>query len=287
MYTHKYSFASSSIIFVYSKNIYVFDLVIIFEKNFVFNNILHKQNTTPTTNTENIQEEVDEEGKNIEREWKIHFSKKKLYSNSFCINTFSIKSPFIRLHGIKMSRIQVQLILNPSKNILVFADTQVAFKWQSLFNYGGKIQLYLFFNVCLETCVWFKKWYFLTSLNLSLDSSTEYHLKLSRKKTKKTCLKTFCQRKMEKWKTSKKYNGSQSINFSFRFVQIKLKRRREKDVCFLFATFKAKRKGIVFFSSSAVVTKLQLQTTLSNGKKLSIFLFLSIYLMSLEEIMKQ
>ena len=66
-----------------------------------------------------------------------------------------------------------------------------------------------FFNVCLETCVWFKKWYFLTSLNLSLDSSTEYHLKLSRKKTKKTCLKTFCQRKMEKWKTSKKYNGSQ------------------------------------------------------------------------------
>ena len=105
IYAHKYSFASSSIIFVYSKNIYVFDLVIIFEKNSVFNNILHKQNTTPTTNTENIWEEVDEEGKNIEREWKIHFSKKKLYSNSFCINTFSIKSPFIRLHGIKMSRI--------------------------------------------------------------------------------------------------------------------------------------------------------------------------------------
>ena len=41
-----------------------------------------------------------------------------------------------------------------------------------------KILLYLLFNVCLQLFCWFSKNGISTSLNLSLDSSPAYHLKV-------------------------------------------------------------------------------------------------------------
>ena len=92
-------------------------------------------------------------------------------------------------------------------------------KWQTL-----PPQNIIFVFSCLSwRCCW-QKWY-IGTLNLSLDSSPAYHLKLSRKKTKLVWKLSV----REKWKNGKQAKNIMAAKYKLflRFVWIKLKRRRE------------------------------------------------------------
>ena len=128
-----------------------------------------------------------------------------------------------------------------------------------------KFLLYLFFTVCLQLFCWFGKNGISTSLNLSLDSSPAYHLKVFTQENK-NLFENFLSEK----------NGKQAKNIMaakyklfLRFVWIKLK-EGEMFVSFL-PLLRQKRKGIVF--SFLLLWNFNYKLLFWKWQKLSIFLF--------------